>query len=76
MGGEPLHTIVLDESAFAAAAMLAAPIDLEEMKVKQLSAELEAMYRLKRDEYLPSQRDTHYSSKVHDRYHKISIDFF
>ena len=44
MGGEPLHTIVLDESAFAAAAMLAAPIDLEEMKVKQLSAELEAMY--------------------------------
>ena len=42
VGGEPLRTIHLDESIFAAGAMRAAPIDLEEMKVKQLSSELEA----------------------------------
>ena len=41
VGSEPLRTIHLDESIFATGAMRAVPIDLEEMKVKQLSAELE-----------------------------------
>ena len=49
MGGEPLRTIHLDESVFAAAAMRAAPIDFEVMKAKQLSAELEAREAAKHD---------------------------
>ena len=42
VGGEPLRRIHLDASAFAAGVMHTAPIDLEAMKGKQLSAELEA----------------------------------